>query len=608
MSTPTSVGILSLLLVNVAGNVYDVLMPAYKVNATTCPGGCAAWTNLSSNTTEQAFYDAMWYDGKPPANASNVCAMPAASSGMFECDGCTVDRIWNSFGGPWCYCSSPVGAPAGPVYCEPSATAPEQINLQIARADVVVASFVSHDVSFDAAKAPIAEFAKVGETPKTIGGVAHLYEKLTEAEGMNYVLNFIKMGDLEPATEYTYRVQSGQDGAGWSDWFTFRSMATSGPTRLGIYGDMGHSRFNNMQNLQQDCAAGAVDFIVHMGDHAYNMKDAGDRRGDAYMNAWQPTLSQCPWLPVIGNHESNDGDNFNRYLNMSWGETLGDIASLRSTATSVLGDLLTKATLLGPGFHSRVPSNTSRYFSVDIGLVHIAGLDLNNLDAVQLRWLDEDLYSVDREKQPWIIVTSHFPLHHATVAAHADASAAYYRGEASERYAYSGHEFVQASCEVNSKGERVCEETVGQMMADVSTALEPLLYKHGVDIYDAGHVHDYNSNWPICYNNETKSSNICRYSDDHNIIDNFHRPRGTVHITEGNGGVPGVVGKWDINANCSSKDALWCRSHGDGGAYGRIIIYNTTTLEYQHVQNNGSVVSDSFVIYQPEHKPYFRHD
>ena len=45
----------------------------------------------------------------------------------------------------------------------------------------------------------------------------------------------------------------------------------------------------------------------------------------------------------------------------------------------MLGDLLTKATLLGPGFHSRVPSNTSRYFSVDIGLVHIAGLDLNNL-------------------------------------------------------------------------------------------------------------------------------------------------------------------------------------------------------------------------------------
>ena len=85
---------------------------------------------------------------------------------------------------------------------------------------------------------------------------------------------------------------------------------------------------------------------------------ADDRRGDAYMNALQPLLTVCPWVPIIvststpsrlphcrtglrlalavllfrsitrcravwtpqGNHEVEDGDNQTRYLSQSWGE------------------------------------------------------------------------------------------------------------------------------------------------------------------------------------------------------------------------------------------------------------------------------------------------
>ena len=58
---------------------------------------------------------------------------------------------------------------------------------------------------------------------------------------------------------------------------------------------------------------GAIDAIVVMGDHAYNMGGTDDRRGDAYMNAFGRTLAKCPWIPVVGNHEAFDGDHFNRY-------------------------------------------------------------------------------------------------------------------------------------------------------------------------------------------------------------------------------------------------------------------------------------------------------
>ena len=60
----------------------------------------------------------------------------------------------------------------------------------------------------------------------------------------------------------------------------------------------------------------------------------------------------------------------------------------------------------------QVPSNTSRYGSVDVGLIHYTGLDLNDLDAGQLAWLDADLAyaNANRAQTPWIIVSSHFPV------------------------------------------------------------------------------------------------------------------------------------------------------------------------------------------------------
>ena len=95
----------------------------------------------------------------------------------------------------------------------------------------------------------------------------------------------------------------------WSKPYTFRapyghgSAAKSGgsnATRVAIYGDMGNTRGNNMGNLHAGCASGAIDAVVHMGDHAYDMGGGNDYHGDAYMQAFQGVLAQCPWLPVIG--------------------------------------------------------------------------------------------------------------------------------------------------------------------------------------------------------------------------------------------------------------------------------------------------------------------
>ena len=58
--------------------------------------------------------------------------------------------------------------------------------------------------------------------------------------------------------------------------------------------------------------------------------------------------------------------------------------------------------------HGTTPSNTSRYASTDIGLLHMVGLDLNSLDPTQIAWLEADLAHANenRDKTPWIMVMS----------------------------------------------------------------------------------------------------------------------------------------------------------------------------------------------------------
>ena len=74
------------------------------------------------------------------------------------------------------------------------------------------------------------------------------------------------------------------------------------------------------------------------------------------------------------------------------------------------------------------PSNSSRFTSTDMGLLHMIALDLNNLDDAQLAWLETDLRAANavRHKTPWIMVMSHFPLAHSAVDEHWNHSLAHY--------------------------------------------------------------------------------------------------------------------------------------------------------------------------------------
>eukprot|EP00937_MAST-01D_sp_MAST-1D-sp2_P003571 g3571.t1 len=424
-----------------AANMYDVVLPAYR---STCSNGCAPWASAGgANATLQAIIDGMFNSSTAAAGAS--CAMPANHAGDNECDCGQKDGetyIFDSYEGPWCYCKDPVAGENKTQYCNPPMQQPEQINLQVAAADAVVVGFVTYESQLPASP-PVAELGPAGGTVALLTGLSRWYAPpgrttnatngtTADAKGRYayaYTMSYIRFA-VQPGQRYTYRVRSGSPGAAWSPTFTFRAPRTgaggSAPTAMATYGDMGHSHYNSMQNMREDCATGRIDAILHMGE------------GDAYMNAFQPALTSCPWFPIIGNHEASDGDHYKHYEAIAYGEEYGarnPAPLLRSTATSALGAHLSMGTFYGAGLHSAadaVPSNTSRFASTDLGLIHVVGLDLNNLDAGQLSWLDADLAAANanRAATPWIMVASHFPIFHSkTSGANARMSLRHYLGD-----------------------------------------------------------------------------------------------------------------------------------------------------------------------------------
>ena len=270
------------------------------------------------------------------------------------------------------------------------------------------------------------------------------------------------------------------------------------------------------------------------------------------------------------------------------------------------------------------PSNTSRYFSADVGLVHLIGLDFNmyygvdacvdRCKAAQLAWFEEDLRiaSANRKNVPWIIAMSHYPLFCTGCAGNSVDSSAYYASDDAERFGNANASAAAAfeaqirratngtakartpPTAANPGGQKENRGASDSLVADIA----PLLQKYGVDIFMAGHWHYYESLWPGTQGSE--SCPVCLEP----IQKDFTNPRGTVHITTGNGGPPGLD---SFREHCPGQDCERIpatRRQSQAYGYGRLVAHNASTLAWTQFNNSDGAVVDTFVIQQRQHGPF----
>lgn len=509
-------------------------------------------------------------------------------------------------------------------YCTHQNAVPEQINVQIATPDTVVVSWVTFETTAPT-KAPTVTVNKVGGTKTEVQGVTHVH--VTAAKDRTYYMHFARLSGLEARAKYTYSVRSGGNGATESAAFTFRAPYADGVTKVNIYGDMGVYSYNNMQQLYDDCVNEDADFVVHMGDHAYNEGDSDERRADGYFNAFQQITTSCPWMPVVGNHEYYAGAELGRYLDSTWDKwgpiAGGDVpgnefatAPAKSTATTALGAFLSTGLHHGVGTMGSNPSGSSRYFSADVGLIHIIALDFNmyygvdpcgdSCKSAQLAWLRKDLAlaNANRDKVPWVIAQSHFPMY-CSGCHGANYMPLYYGSDAAEVY---GNANATAAKLWSEKPSNIAKAQrwrgkgappAGALGASADATIkdfEPIFEEFSLDMYLAGHWHYYESLWPT-----TKGSSSCP-SCGEATQKSFNSPKSTVHVTTGNGGPPSKDTFCEDGSgavDCGAIPATRVQTNEYG--YGRLTAWNATHLTYQQLLNSNGSVFDEWTVVQPKH-------
>lgn len=324
-----------------------------------------------------------------------------------------------------------------------------------------------------------------------------------------------------------------------------------------------------------------------------------------YMEAYQGVIANIPWLPIVGNHEFYDGDELRRYLNQTEGTVVAHpadhplVQGASSTADTALGRILATGNHHGPGTNPKgssngTPSGTSRYYSIDFGLIHFVALDLNMYNAVdlcgetcrksQLAWLEADLKqaNANRDKVPWIVAMSHFPLYcsNCPKPGHdGPPPGAWWNAEECE---FTGHDescLAGASAPARLDGNGGNGAASGPSNGDMVPDFEPLFMKYGVDVYSSGHIHDYEFIYPT-YNNKP-------------VAKNFENPRAPVHLVTGNGGPPTPSHFKTIEP--------WSYVHSNVYSYTRLVAHNASTMEWIQVANNDSRILTSLTVTQNQH-------
>jgi hypothetical protein len=543
----------------VHANMYDVTFPNMVAPAV-CKDGCALWSDLASdgNNRKQADVDKKWSTGKAPDDAGRNCAMPANDPDSTYWCYCKNGNLFTSYG----YCTSPTT----PVV--------EQLNLQYGAGSLVVAGFVTFGEAEDAA-APQAQFSTSESGPwESATGITNVYDAPYDK---TYNFHFVKMTGLKPGETYYYKVKSG--GSEWSEVHSFTQVKEEGPTRAAIFGDMGVYKYNNMQNMADDVAAGRIEGIIHMGDHAYNMAEKDGTRGDGYMNAFSKLLANLPWVPTLGNHEFyGDLNAAERYANMTYDHDDPDTCTHAHNVRSPVNALIARGSALSMGSHGGgklgTPSMSSRYYSVDFGLVHLVSLDLNvyymgsekEWREPQLAWLKNDLEKAasNREAVPWIVVVSHYPMYCT-----------------SNSLASGKHQDGQGDILEDSWSQDCW--SYGGAIQQVRDDLEPLYADYGVDLYLAGHEHNYESMWPVLNSTVAEEKT-------------FIEPKAPVHFTTGAGGAPGL--------DTFGATADFIRTRLSAWGYGLMTAHNATHFTYDHILNEDGSLFDSITIVKSSHSPY----
>ncbi|CAL1354413.1 unnamed protein product [Linum trigynum] len=306
-------------------------------------------------------------------------------------------------------------------------------------------------------------------------GYSTVYTQLYPFQGLqNYtsgIIHHVRLTGLEPATLYQYQCGDPSIEA-MSSVFYFRTMPVSSPTdyppRIAVVGDLGLTQ--NSSTTVDHILTNHADLVVLVGGLSYaDMYLTNGTSSDCYACSFSDTPIHETYQPRWD----------------CWGRLMQTLTA--NVPTMVIGgkheiepqvdDQIFVSYSSRFAFPSEESGSSSTlYYSFNAGGIHFVMLSpytTFDMSSDQYKWLETDLYNVDRGQTPWLIAAWH-PSWYSTFR----------------------EQYRAAEC--------------------MRVEMEDLLYSYGVDIVFNGHVHAYE-----------RSNRVYNYTLD---------PCGPVYITVGAGG------------------------------------------------------------------------
>lgn len=445
------------------------------------------------------------------------------------------------------------------------------------------------------------------------------------------------LSGLEPGARYEYRVGDpslpggGMRPAEGRPMFAFTAkrsaaqIAAGPPLRMIATCDVGHEKSEAVLRMiaaevQAGDGAPPIDLVIHCGDFAYDMDSENGRTGDAFLSDVEPIAAYVPYMTSAGNHER--AYNFSHYARL----------------------------FRMPG-EGRVTDN--HFYSFDIGNTHVVAyngeaffwkqyFDLPYLNRMY-DWLEADLRaaaSVERRaKVPWIVVHGHRPMYcpepgrngagpgdllmeggrcdyeqqAARLGVPSDCPTPYGmnckpRSRAEVLAAYEG--LCPAPRQGRSAPPRVPRRSCSSAPAEPKTRfpIEALFHRYGVDLFIAGHVHDYERYFPTYGERVVNGTNV--------TFDRYYEPAATVHVTTGSGGNKEMLFDPEEKmprGRCMTPESPWCAfssgfnnttPHPYDFTYSRITVESDDALVWEQISAVDGGVIDRFVIETKAHGPF----
>ena len=358
-------------------------------------------------------------------------------------------------------------------------------------------------------------------------GIWTSFPNMAESRILQRQLNVCKayMTGLIRGQLYAYRV--GSATFGWSEQFSFQAFRnfTENPSvRLLVYGDLGVGPqiVPSIERLVEETNTYQYDAVIHNGDFAYDMDDDHGQRGDLFLRSIEPVASRLPYMISQGNHES--GYILPHYTN-----------------------------------RFQMPGNSSNlWYSFNAGRAHFIAYnteplfdDLNQTQAEQMVFIQEDLESYDKQMYPWLIVFGHRPLY----------------------------------CSANMSSSVFTDVPLSRNNADcrqhadlLKNVFEELWYNYHADLVITGHVHAYERLGPVYQN----ASVPCEQGSNNTCIG----AAAPIYM------VTGVPGQDDAYSPVSPTPLPFSMAQDDNRGYSRLSIFNETHLFWEQVRSVTYEVSD----------------